>query len=91
MTVLLTLLALALCILGFVGLYTGVRMLRPSVRPQLLRNAQLVGTWADNMRGTVPDLGTPPHLVQTGVVYDRKSDTLRPSRCISSQALADVL
>ena len=91
MTVLLTLSALALCIFACVGLYTGIRMLRPSVRPHLLRNATLVGTWGHNMRGTIPDLGTPPHLVQTGVTYDRRSDTLRPSRRISSQALADVM
>lgn len=86
----LTLFALLIALTASVGLWVGLRMLRPSVRSQVKRNAAVAGSWPQNILGTSPTIQGHETATCAGVKPDRKTRSLKSAARISDEALLDV-
>ena len=91
LTVILTLFALLFFVVGILFVYVGIRMLRPSNRSTLQRNAETVGSWRKNMSGNVAALSGRSSLTRDGMTYDPKTKAFTTARRLSDDALLEML
>jgi hypothetical protein len=89
MPMILALAAMSLMALAFVGLWVGVRMLRPSARSRVKRNAVVAGSWKANLMGVSPVVSGHETASCTGVTTG-KNGALRSASRVSDEALLDA-